>query len=114
MWSYKGEEFKEELIGENIGFVYLITDLLNGKMYVGKKLFSKAGYKQVNGKRKKVRKASDWENYFGSNEELNSRVAEHGGENFKREILHLCNSKGLCTYLELREQIDRRVMESDN
>jgi hypothetical protein len=78
-----------------------------------KKLFSKAGYKQVNGKRKKIRKASDWENYFGSNDELNENVAKLGKELFIREILHLCNSKGLCTYLELREQIDRRVMESD-
>ena len=33
---------------------------------------------------------------------------------FKREILHLCNSKGECNYLEAKEQFARGVLESDD
>jgi hypothetical protein len=113
MWLYNGVEVTEEQTAGYIGFVYIITDLLNGKRYVGKKLFSKAGYKQVKGKRKKIRKPSDWETYFGSCQELNDRVSSLGPNVFKREILHFCKSKAETTYLELREQIDRRVLESD-
>ena len=44
-WIYKDEPFTSEDIGENIWFVYLLTDP-NGKKYVGKKLFvSSEGYR---------------------------------------------------------------------
>lgn len=54
---------------------------------------------------------SDYKDYFGSNDELKQHVIEHGPENFKREIIHLCNSKGEMNYRELVEQVDRRVLE---
>lgn len=113
MWTYKGQEFLEEHIGSAYGYVYCITNTINGKQYIGKKFFSKAGYKTVKGKRKKIRKPSDWLTYWGSNKTLLEDIQENGEEHFRREILHLCNNRSDCAYLELREQIDRRVLESD-
>ena len=109
MWLYEEKEFTE--IPPNvIGFVYLITNTLTGKKYVGKKLFTKAGYKQVKGKRKKLRKESDWAEYYGSNKALQADVASHGVVNFTREILHLCATRGQCSYLEAKEQLTRDVL----
>jgi hypothetical protein len=116
MWIYKEEEFKGVPDGV-VGYVYIITSLSDGRMYIGKKLFTKAGYKMVKNKsgvskRKKVRLPSDWETYHGSNDELKELHSKLGGASFKREILHLCTSLSELSYLELREQIDRRVLET--
>ena len=48
-----------------------------------------------------------------SNEELQKDVTLYGEDKFKREILHLCKSKGECSYLEAKEQFAHKVMESD-
>ena len=121
MWFYQGVEVTE-LPDTCVGFVYQITNLLTGRMYIGKKLakFSKTTYKTVklkNGEKKKKRVRSkvdsDWREYYGSNIELNNDVVTHGPENFKREILFYCNSKAECSYIEAREQFSRRVLESD-
>lgn len=121
-WQYNGEII-ESLPEDCVGFVYLITNLTSGKMYIGKKLakFSKTRYKTVlqkNGKkvRKKIKEKinSDWQTYYGSNDKLNQDVKNLGEENFKREILYYCNSKAECSYLEAREQFNRRVLESDD
>ena len=114
MWTYKGQEFCEEHIGSTYGYVYCITNIQDGKQYIGKKFFSKAGYKTVKGKRKKIRKPSDWLTYWGSNKTLLEDIKRLGEQHFRREILHLCATRSDCAYLELREQIDRRVLESDN
>jgi hypothetical protein len=106
-----------------VGFVYLITNNTTGRKYIGKKLakFSKTTYKTVklkngNKKRKKIRGKieSDWQTYYGSNEQLNKDVAELGNQNFTREILYYCRSKAECSYIEAREQFSRRVLESDD
>ena len=111
-WLYKGEKFTEEQIGNNVAFVYLITDLDAGKYYVGKKMFSFKRMKVTKGKRKRVTMPSDWQSYHGSCQALLDRVALLGVDYFQREILHLCATKGTASYLELREQIDRRALES--
>lgn len=112
MWFYQDKEFTEDNIDNYIGFVYLITNLTNNRKYIGKKLFTKSGRKQIKGKIKKVRKTSDWLLYYGSNDELKKDVQLLGESNFKREILYLCKSRSECNYLELKEQIHRRVLES--
>jgi hypothetical protein len=33
---------------------------------------------------------------------------------FSREIIHLCKSKGVCGYLEAKEQFNRNVLENDD
>ena len=111
-WLFNGEEFNV-VTEDYFGFIYCITNLQNGKQYIGKKFFSKAGYKTVKGKRKKIRKPSDWLTYWGSNKTLLEDIQKLGEQHFRREILHLCTTRSDCAYLELREQIDRRVLESD-
>ena len=122
MWLYN-KEIIEELPDDCVGFVYLITNKANKRMYVGKKLskFSKTTYKMVkqkNGikKRKKIRSKidSDWMEYYGSSIELNKDVESLGKDNFLREILFFCKSKAECSYIEAREQFARKVLESDD
>lgn len=117
MWLFKGEVFTSEMIGDNIGFVYIITDLSNNKKYVGKKLFlSKRRLPPLKGKsrRRTVIKESDWQDYFGSSEEVKQLVEDKGIDNFQREILHLCNTKGELSYMELYEQMKRNVLLRDD
>jgi hypothetical protein len=121
-WYYDGQEVTE-LPEDAIGFVYLITNVATGKMYVGKKLakFAKTSYKVVklkNGtkKRKKIRSKinSDWQQYYGSSINLTEDINRLGADNFRREILYYCKSKSECSYIEAREQFSRRVLESDD
>ena len=114
MWKHQDKEFTEEDIGDNLGFVYLITNLKTNRKYIGKKLFWFSKTKMVNKKKKKFKALSDWPVYWSSSEELKNDVKSLGEENFTREILYLCKTKGTMSYLELREQIDRRVMETDD
>jgi hypothetical protein len=113
-WTYKDKEFTEDLIGDNYGFVYLITNNVNNKKYIGKKFFYSSKTKQVKGKKKRFKVSSDWQTYYGSNEELKKDVIIHGKENFKREILHLCLTKGTTGYLEAKEQFVNSVLERDD
>ena len=113
-WTYNGKAFTENDIDNNYGFVYIITNLVTGRKYIGKKLFWFSKTKQVNKKRKKIKVISDWPDYYGSNDALKKDIETHGKENFTREILHLCKSKGECSYLEAKEQFNRNVIESDD
>jgi hypothetical protein len=113
-WQYNGKDFTEDLIGDNYGFVYQIKNLTNGKKYIGKKFFYSAKTKQVKGKKKKYKVPSDWQTYYGSSDTLKQDVLQLGHDNFFREILHLCRSKGECGYLEAKEQFVRGVMESED
>lgn len=113
-WQYDGKDFTEDLIGDNYGFVYQIKNLTNGRKYIGKKFFYSAKTKQVNLKKKKIKVPSDWQTYYGSSDTLKQDVLSLGHDNFSREILHLCRSKGECGYLEAKEQFIRGVMESED
>ena len=112
-WIYNDKIFTEEQIGDNYGFVYEITDP-NGKKYIGKKFFYSSKTKQVKGKKKKYKVPSDWKTYYGSNTELQNDVKILGQSMFKREIIHLCKTKGECGYLEAKEQFQRNVLESND
>lgn len=106
-------EFTEEDIKDNFGFVYLITHNPTGRKYIGKKFFTKAATRQVKGKRKKIRKSSDWEMYWGSNKKLQEEVKENGSENYTREILHLCKTRSECAYWETFEIFSRHALLND-
>jgi hypothetical protein len=122
VWLYENTQI-QELPEDCVGFVYLITNNLTGRKYIGKKLakFSKTSYKIVklkngNKKRKRIKSKidSDWQLYYGSNDQLNKDIAELGSDNFTREILFYCTSKASCSYIEAREQFNHKVLESDD
>ena len=121
-WTYQNE-IVETLPEECVGFVYLITNVISGRKYIGKKLakFAKTTYKVVklkNGtkKKKKIRSKvdSDWRDYYGSSDALTKDIDTLGKENFTREILYYCNSKAQCSYIEAREQFTNKVLESSD
>ena len=122
VWLYENTEI-ETLPEDCVGFVYLITNNISGRKYIGKKLakFSKTTYKTVtlkngNKKRKRIKSKidSDWQLYYGSNDQLNQDIERLGAENFTREILFYCQSKSACSYIEAREQFLHKVLESDD
>ena len=114
-WTYQGKKVKEMPEGVE-AFVYLITNKSNNMKYVGKKLAKfKTTKPPLKGKKNKRRgtKESDWQTYWGSSDRLNADVEQLGEDNFTREILHYCTSRGIASYLEAREQFERRVLETD-
>ena len=106
-WQFDGKEFRED-IGRYAGFVYLITELTIGKMYVGKKFFH--SLRKLKGKTRRSKTESDWQKYFGSSDILKERVKEDGGECYRREILSLHELKRDVNFNEVREQFLREVL----
>jgi hypothetical protein len=111
MWLYNDQEFTEDMIGDNVGFVYVITNHTSGKSYVGKKLFTKSKTYQKDKKKKRKRVASDWITYTGSNEQLNEDIK--AGHSITKTILYLCKSKGWCSYHETKEILVRDCLLLD-
>ena len=107
-------EFTETDAEGYFGFVYLITHNITGRKYIGKKFFTKSKTKQVKGKRKKTRVKSDWEDYYGSNKELQDEIANNGKEQYTREILHLCKTRSACSYYETYEIFCRHALLNDS
>lgn len=118
-WFYKDKPFTSEDYEEHVkngvcGFVYQITNLSNQMSYIGKKTFTSTRSKPpLKGKtrKRKVISESDWQSYYGSNEELKSLVAEANDSSlFYREILRLCYTKGEMSYFEIKYQLENDVL----
>jgi hypothetical protein len=110
-WQYNGEVFTDVPKGME-GFVYIITNLISNKKYIGKKHFWTRQKNRKTGRRKT--EESDWQNYFGSCDELKEDVKLLGKENFIREILYLCPHKKSMSYYETYEQFNRNVLMSED
>lgn len=114
-WTYDGKVVTK-ISDEYEGFVYLITNLLDNRKYIGKKLAKfKTTKPPLKGKKNKRRgyKESDWRDYWGSSDRLNEDIKKLGEKNFTREILYFCKTRAEMSYLEAKEQFDRRVLETD-
>jgi len=114
-WIYNGKDYEpNDLDPKKVhGFVYEITNLENGKKYIGKKSFWFKKTYQKNLKRRKKVVESDWKDYYGSSELLLEDLLNEGNENFRREILRVCKTKSECSYYEAKYQFGRGVLESD-
>ena len=108
-WTYN-QQVLSEIPEGYYGFVYNITNILSNKQYIGKKFFYSQKQRQVKGKKKKYKAESDWKDYYGSNEELKNDVELYGKDNFSRTILHLCKTKGECSYYEAKYQFQENVL----
>lgn len=116
MWLYENREY-DETPEEYQGFVYEIEELSTGKKYIGKKNFWRPKILPKNSKRTRrvrTRVESDWKKYFGSSKEVQALVESNGIENYKREILRLCKTKGEMSYYEAKLQFENDVLLSDD
>ena len=107
-WTYKGSTFTSDDIGDFFGYVYCITNLKNGKKYIGRKYFTQRRKPRV-GKRK-VTSESDWKKYYGSSQELKQDIKEYGRNSFRREILSLHTKLGEVNYEETKQLFLNNVL----
>jgi hypothetical protein len=134
-WLQNNNEVIEDLIPEEaVGFIYMITHIPTGKYYIGKKSLEsvrnvKIGVRElkklkeerktagIGGRpplKKKVRKTSDWEKYYSSNDWINEQVKEGKESEFKREIIQFCNSKKSLSYYEVYWMFKYDVLSDEN
>ena len=114
MWYYNDKKI-DKLPDDCEGFVYEITNTTNGRKYIGKKLAKfKRSRAPLKGRRNRRRYKvdSDWQEYYGSSDDLTMDIKKLGAENFKREILFYCKSRSELSYVEAREQFSRKVLET--
>lgn len=119
-WTFNDLPFNEIPDSfDAIGFIYLITNKLSGKKYIGKKNLYAAQTRQKTvtlksgiKKKKKIRSKveSDWMKYYGSSEDLKKDVESIGTENFDRQIIRFCKSKGELSYYEAKYQFEHDVL----
>ena len=107
-WTYQGSTFTSADINEFFGFVYRITNLQNGRQYIGRKYFTQC--RKLRGSRRKRTSESDWKTYYGSSKELTEDRKLLGSHCFKREIISLHRTKGKVNYEETRQLFLHNVL----
>jgi len=107
-WLYLERIFDSNDVGDNFGFVYLITNKSNQRQYIGRKYFW--SFRTPPGKKRKVKQESDWKRYYGSCPELKEDVKKYGKEFFSREILSLHKTKGTCNFEETKQLFLNNVL----
>ena len=100
-WMYLERPFNSDDVGDNYGFVYNITNLTNGRQYIGRKYFW--SHRKPPGKKRRVKKESDWKKYYGSCPELKADIELLGRQNFSRRILSLHKTPGKTNFEETRQ-----------
>lgn len=98
-WYYNGI-IVDEPDKNFCGFIYIITNNLTQKQYIGKKLLWFKKTKQLKGKKKSILVESDWKIYWSSSDEVKNDVKTFGEENFQRNIIRFCKTKGELSYWE--------------
>ncbi len=110
-WYYKGEIFNSSKIDSAHGFIYIIEEISTGRIYIGQKQLWTKKTKMVNKKKKKITIESDWKNYYSSSGYIKEKVELEGTSDFKRYVAVLCISAGQMNYVELKLQMDLKVLE---
>ncbi len=100
------------------GFIYLIENTVNGRLYVGKKQYwaatgnfrNRSSHISTDKWRPEQWKPSDWNYYTGSSRELNADIKKFGKDKFRFIILSQHSTKGDLHYEEIKEQAVRNVL----
>ena len=107
-WLYQGTAFTSADINDFFGFVYRITNVENGRQYIGRKYFYQ--FRKPRGKSRRVKSESDWKKYYGSSAELTEERKRIGNLAFRRDILSLHKTKGLTNFEETRQLFLNNVL----
>ena len=110
-WTYQGTTFTSDDINGFFGYVYRITNLQDGRKYIGRKYFTQR--RKPRGGKRKVTSESDWKRYYGSSKQLTDDVKKLGRSIFRREILSLHRTKGWVNYEETRQLFLNNVLSED-
>ncbi len=120
MWIYKDKPFIEQPSKDIVGFIYMITEIDSGRIYVGQKTFwgyrSKPALKgrtkkekerraKLKGNRRRMVIESNWRVYNSSSKSSLPQDIPLNPSNYKKEILILCNSKTELNLYEAHIQI---------
>lgn len=81
------------------GFIYITTNHINGKRYIGQKKYDKEGA---------------WKNYLGSGIHLKRAIKKYGKDNFSKEIVEECDSKEKLDEREIYWISFYNAVDSDN
>lgn len=94
------------------GFVYIIINHVNKRVYIGKKQYHfKKGRRKAGNKNKTWTKIdSDWKFYTGSSTGLTKDVGTYGHDNFTYRIIAHYHNKGDLRYGEFMEMVLRRAL----
>jgi len=95
------------------GFIYVITNTVTGKKYIGKKqIKSVKKLKPLKGKKNKRHFdiETDWKTYTSSSNDVNEDIVTLGKDKFKFEIVRFCQSKFELAYFEAKLQFENDVL----
>ncbi len=107
-WTYQGTTFTSDDINDFFGYIYRITNLQNGRQYIGRKYFVQK--RKPRGGKRRVTSESDWKKYYGSSPELKEDIKHYGKNNFKREIISLHKTLGKVNYEETKQLFLNNVL----
>ena len=91
------ENIKEVEILEPYGFIYLTTNIINGRKYMGQRKFSHG-----------------WKGYLGSGIILTQAIKKYGKDNFNRTIMAIAYSKEELNKLEIEFIHNHNAVENDD
>ena len=113
-WTFHNVVFNSSNIGKSHGFIYLIEEISSGRVYIGQKHFWTTRPRMVNGKKRKIKCEGDWKTYYSSSNYINLKFEKEGGSDFKRSVIALIGSDGMLNYIEMKLQMDCRVLEQSD
>ena len=95
------------------GFVYIITNTISNRKYIGKKqCITTKKRPPLKGKKNKRHEKveTDWKSYTSSSNDVNKDIESIGKYNFTFKIVKYCNSKWELSYHEAKIQFEREVL----